>query len=48
MDKFHDELLPSIYNDLFQGSSDLHNYNTTNASNQNYFITSVHSNIGKS
>ena len=47
MHKFHDGLLPSIYNGLFQRSSDLHNYNTRYASNQNYFIPSVHSNIGK-
>jgi len=26
---------------------DLHDYNTRYASNQNYFIPSVHSNIGK-
>ena len=39
MHKFH-------YNGLFQRSSDLHNYNTIYASNQNYFIPSVHSNIG--
>jgi len=37
--KFH-------YNGLFQRSSDLHNYNTRYASNQNYFIPRVHSNIG--
>jgi len=48
MHKFHDGLLPSIYNGLlFQRSSDLHNYNTRYASNQNYFIPSVHSHIGK-
>ena len=41
MHKFHDGLLPNIYNGLFQRSSDLHNY----ASNQNYFIPSVRSNI---
>jgi len=35
MHRFHDGLLPSIYNCLFQISSDLHNYNTRNASNQN-------------
>jgi len=27
MQKFHDGFLPSIYNGLFQRSSDLHNYN---------------------
>ena len=48
MHKFHDGLLLSIYNGLFQTSSDLHNYNTRYASNQNYFIPSVHSNVGKS
>jgi len=47
MHKFHDGSLPSIYNGLFQRSSDLHNYNTRYVSNQNYFIPSVHSNIGK-
>ena len=47
MHKFHDGLLPSIYNGLFQRSSDLYNYNTRYASNQNYFNPSVHSNIGK-
>jgi len=47
MHKFHDGLLPSIYNGRFQRSSDLHNNNTRYASNQNYFIPSVHSNIGK-
>ena len=47
MHKFHDGLLPSIYNGLFQRSSDLHNYNTRYASNHNYFIPSVHSNFGK-
>ena len=36
-----------IYNGLFQRSSDVQNYNTWYASNQNYFIPSVHSNIGK-
>jgi len=46
MHKFHG-LLPSIYNVLFQRSSDLHDYNTSYASNQNYFILSVRSNIGK-
>ena len=47
MHKFHDGLLPSIYNGLFQRSSDLHDFNTRYASNRNYFIPSVHSNIGK-
>jgi len=47
MHKFHDGLLPSIYNGLFQRCSDLHNYNTRYASNQHYFIPSVHSNTGK-
>jgi len=47
MHNFRDGLLPSIYNGLFQRSSDLHNYNTRYACNQNYFIPSVHSNIGK-
>ena len=47
MHKCHDGLLPSIHNGLFQRSSDLHNYNARYASNQNYFIPSVHSNIGK-
>jgi len=47
MYKFHDGLFPSIYNSLFQRSSDLHNYNARYASNQNHFIPSVHSNIGK-
>jgi len=47
MDTFHDGLLYSIYNNLFQRSSDVHNYNTRYASNQNYFIPSVHTNIGK-
>ena len=47
MHKFHDGLLPSIYTGLFQRSSDLHNYKTRYASNQNYFIPNVHSNIGK-
>jgi len=47
MHKFHDQLFPSIYNSLFQRCSDLHNYNTRYASNQNCFIPSVHSNIGK-
>jgi len=47
MHKLNDGLLPSIYNGLFQRSSDLHNYHTRYASNQNYFIPSVHSNIGK-
>jgi len=47
MHKFHDGLLPSNYNSLFQSSSDLHNYNIRYASNQNCFILSVHSNIGK-
>jgi len=47
MHKFHDGLLHSIYNGLFQRSSDLHIYNTRYASNQNYFIPSVHINIGK-
>jgi len=47
MHTFHNGLLPSVYNGLFQRSSDLHNYNTRYASNQNYFIPSVHRNIGK-
>jgi len=46
MHKFHDGLLPRIYNGLFQISSNLHNYSTRYASNQNYFIPSVHNNIG--
>ena len=48
MHKFHDGLLPSIYNSLFQRSSDLHNYNTRYASNHNHFIPSAHNHIGKS
>jgi len=32
---------------MLQISSDIHNYNTRYASNQNYFIPSVHSNIDK-
>ena len=47
MHKFHDGLLRSIHNGLFQRSSNLHNYNGIYASNQNYFIPSVHSHIGK-
>jgi len=47
MHKFHDGSLPSIYNGLFQRSSDLHNYNARYACIQNYFIPSVHSDIGK-
>ena len=34
MHEFHHGLLPSVYNGLFQRSSDLRNYNTRYASNQ--------------
>ena len=47
MHRFHDGSLPSIYNSLFQRSSELHNCNARYGSNQNYFIPGVHSNIGK-
>jgi len=46
MHRFHDGLMPRIYS-LFQRSSDVHNYNTRYSSNQNYFISGVHSNVGK-
>jgi len=45
MHRSHNGLLPSVYNSLFQRSSDLLNYATRYANIQNYFIPSVSSRV---
>lgn len=47
LNRFHDGLLPGIYNSLFQRWSLVPKYNTRYATNQNYFNPSVYTNIGK-
>ena len=46
MHKFHHEMLPTSFKDLFQKTAEVHYHNTRYATNQNYFIQ-VSTNAGK-
>jgi len=46
MHKFHHDLLPTSFKDLFQKTAKVHCYSTRYATNQNYFIQ-VSTNAGK-
>jgi len=46
MHKFHHEMLPTSFKDLFQKTAEVHCHNTRSATNQNYFIQ-VSTNAGK-
>jgi len=46
MHKFHYEMLPTSFKDLFQKTVEVHCHNTRYATNQNYFIQ-VSTNAGK-
>jgi len=46
MHKFHHEMLPTSFKDLFQKTAEVHCHNTRYATNQNYFIQ-VSTNAGK-
>ena len=45
--KFHYEMLPKSFEDLFQKTAEIHCPNTRYATNQNYFIQQVSTNAGK-
>jgi len=45
--KFHHEMLPTSFSDLFQKTAEFHCHNTRYATNQNYFIQQVSTNAGK-
>jgi len=47
MHKFHHEMLPTSFEDLFQKTAEVHYHNTRYATNQNYFIQQVSTNAGK-
>jgi len=47
MHKFHHEMLPTSFKDLFQKTVEVHCHNTRYATNQNYFIQQVSTNAGK-
>jgi len=47
MHKFHHEMLPTSFKDLFQKTAEVHCYNTRCATNQNYFMQQVSTNAGK-
>jgi len=47
MHKFHHEMLPTSFKDLFQKTAEVHCHNTRYATNQNYFIQQVSTNAGK-
>jgi len=47
MHKFHHEMLPTSFKDLFQKMAEVHCHNTRYAPNQNYFIQQVSTNSGK-
>jgi len=42
MNKFHHEMLPT---DFFQKTAEIHRHNTRYATNQNYFIQQVSTNV---
>jgi len=47
MHKFHPEMLPTSFTDLFQKTAEVHCHNTRYATSQNYFIQHVSTNAGK-
>jgi len=47
MHKFHHEILPTSFKDLFQKTADVHCHHTRYTTNQNYFIQQVSTNAGK-
>ena len=47
MHKFHQEMLPTSFEDFFQKTAEVHCHNTRYATNQNYFIQQVSTNAGK-
>jgi len=47
MHKFHHEILPTSFKDLFQKTAETHCHNTRYATNQNYCIQRVSTNAGK-
>jgi len=47
MHKFHHEMLPTSFKDLFPKTADVLRHNTRYATNQNYFIQQVSTNAGK-
>jgi len=47
MHKFHHEMLPTSFKDLFQKTAELQCYNTRYATNQNNFIQQVSTNAGE-
>jgi len=47
MHKFHHELLPISFRDLFQKTADIHCHNTRYATNENCFIQQVQQTLVK-
>ena len=44
---FHTNALPEIFDTYFLSTEHAHHYNTRSKSNQNYFLKSIRTNIGK-
>jgi len=47
MHKFHHEMLPTSFKDLFQKTAEVHCHNIRYATNQNYFTQQVSTNAGE-
>ena len=47
MHKFHYEMLPTSFKDLFHKTAEIHCHDTRYTTNQNYFIQQVSTNAGK-
>ena len=48
MYKYHNQLLPSVFNSFFTKVDQVHSYNTRYASKLSYFLPKVRTNYGKS
>jgi len=45
--KFHHEMFPTSFKDLFQKTAEVHCHNTRYATNQNYFIQQISTTLAK-
>ena len=46
MFKFHNQLLPPVFNDLFISVNRIHSYNTRHAAKQSYYLPKARTNYG--
>ena len=46
MFKFHNQLLPPVFNDLFISVNRIHSYNTRHAAKQSYYLPKAKTNYG--